>query len=258
MTQLVVPMAGLGSRFSAAGYQVSKPLLPIGEFMMFEIVISNLWHPSISKVVLISQRGAVPDGNLERIFTQLGVPIHNLEIDFVTEGPADSVSLARHLLDDQDSLVIANSDQYVDADLSTFFESLESNDRQHQILTMEADDPRWSFVELGAQGEVVRVREKEVISRFATVGIYGFATSLDFHVGLEDMRKSHDRTNGEFYVAPVYNYLGPHSETRITHLGKLGDVMHGLGVPADYEAFLKQGPVEKSLTKARQLFGGHY
>lgn len=255
MTQLVIPMAGLGSRFSAAGYKVSKPLLPIGEFRMFEIVISNLWHSSISRAVLISQRGAVPKDNLERISTQLGVPICNFEIDFLTEGPADSVSLARHLLSDQDPLVIANSDQYVDADLSSFFERLNSNSGQHLILTMEADDPRWSFVELDRNGMVSRVREKEVISKFATVGIYGFATALDFHLGMERMRELDDRTNGEFYVAPVYNHLTPGAETTISHLGPLGAVMHGLGVPGDYEAFLAKGPINRGLEVARKLFG---
>jgi dTDP-glucose pyrophosphorylase len=255
MTQLVIPMAGLGSRFSAAGYQVSKPLLPVGEYRMFEIVISNLWHSSISKIVIVSKKGAVSGKAIDKIATQLGVPVHNLEIDFVTEGPADSVSLARHFLNDQDPLVIANSDQYVDADLSFFFETLDSKSGQHLILTMEADDPRWSYVELDSMGQVSRVREKEVISKFATVGIYGFATALDFHLSMERMRQVDDRTNGEFYVAPLFNYLSPGAEIGISHLGDLGDVMHGLGVPEDYETFLSKGPLKKSLQIARELFG---
>ena len=244
MTQLVIPMAGMGSRFREAGYSLSKPLLPIGKFRMFEVVISNLWHESITKVILVSRRGAISQADTLRMGRELARPVHNVELDYLSEGPAASVELTSSLLNPEEPLVIANSDQYLDASLEPFYESLALG-TTHQILTMDASDARWSFVELDEQGFVSRVREKAVISNIATVGVYGFASAAQFLEGYGKMRLAQDRTNGEFYVAPIFNYFQKRS-TRIVHLGPLGGVMHGLGVPADYESFLSEGPLEKA------------
>ena len=253
MTQLVIPMAGLGSRFKEAGYSLSKPLLPMGKFRMFEVVISNLWHESITKVILVSRRGAITQADRVSMGRELARPVFNVELDSLSEGPAASVELTSPLLNPEEPLVVANSDQYLDASLAPFYSSLTTG-TTHQILTMDASDARWSFVELDEQNFVCRVREKEVISNIATVGVYGFASAAHFLDGYRRMRLANDRTNGEFYVAPIFNHLKKRS-TRIVHLGPLGRVMHGLGVPADYESFLSNGPLERACSIAEATLG---
>lgn len=73
-------------------------------------------------------------------------------------------------------------------------------------MTMKADNPKWSFVEM-RDGVVTRVVEKEVISDEATVGIYNFRQGSDFVSAARDMIRKNLRTNNEFYVAPAYNQL---------------------------------------------------
>lgn len=221
---------------------------------MFEVVLGNLWHQSISKVIFVSPKGTLKEDKVSLLTKRLKVPIRNFEIDHLTDGPASSVGLVRHLLDPKMPLVIANSDQYIDADLSPFFERLSQN-AGHLILTMEANDNRWSFVELDSTGRVITVREKEVISACATVGIYGFVTAADFFYGLEKMRVVDDRTNGELYVAPVFNYLMADKAIYTVHLGKLGEIMHGLGTPDDYEKFVSEGPLVSCLQNTRRHLG---
>ena len=75
------------------------------------------------------------------------------------------------------------------------------------IMTMTADDPKWSFVGLDGRRLVTRVVEKEVISNEATVGIYNFRRGSDFVRAAEQMIAKNLRVNNEFYVAPVYNEL---------------------------------------------------
>lgn len=253
MTQLVIPMAGLGSRFSEAGYKTSKPLLPVGDFRLFEVVVSNLWHHSISKLILVTRDGDLATEDTASLSSALGRPVHNFELPKLSDGPASSVALAASFLDPDEPLVIANSDQYIDADLSSFYERLEL-DNKNQIVTMEADDAKWSFVRVDGAQNVIEVKEKCVISNIATVGIYGFASARRFLEGFSSMERAGDRTNGELYVAPVFNYLSS-EETKIFHLGPLGDVMHGLGVPQDYEFFLQKGPYLKAVNSAKLKLG---
>lgn len=255
MTQLVIPMAGLGSRFTSQGFRVSKPFLPIGGYMMFEVVIANIWNEGLERIVLVSRQGAISASHISTMSRALGIPIYNLEVSKTTGGPACSVGLAAELLDEGKPLVIANSDQYLDEDFDGFHKSLTCENAEHQILVMNASDAKWSYVKLDTDEYVSEVREKRVISNLATVGIYGFANAASFLIGLQEMKNSNDRTNDEFYVAPVYNYLPGQTKTRVIQVGGFGTTMFGLGVPDDYRHFLKHGPVETAVRKTNKIFG---
>ena len=160
-------------------------------------------------------------------------------INGVTDGAACTVLKAKHYIDNNDALMIANSDQYVDVDINTYLMHMEQRRFDGIIMTMEADDPKWSFVGLSDTGIVTRVAEKEVISNDATVGIYNFARGRDFVAAAEGMIAAEERVNGEFYVAPVYNQrikLG--DKIGIYSIGRDRDGMYGLGTPIDLEDFL--------------------
>jgi len=239
--QIVLPMAGLGTRFAEAGYQVAKPLLPIHGEPMFKIVLANILSPRVKRVVIISRSEWNLTSEIEELNSKSGVEFHLIEIDHTTEGPAETVALAAPYLELDLPVVTANSDQYVHASIGDFFNALLEQGVAGTIMTMEDNDPKWSFVEVDSRGDAVKVREKEVISHQATVGIYGFKTALVLLESIKKMKEADDRVNGEFYVAPVYNYLISDGQ-RVTTFdtGPVENVMFGLGVPQDYEFFLKQ------------------
>lgn len=161
-----------------------------------------------------------------------------LQLDSVTEGAACTVLLARDLIDDG-PLMIANSDQYIDTPIDTYLAAGELKGVDGLIMTMTANDPKWSFVGLNVQGLVTRVVEKQVISNEATVGIYNFARGTDFVRGADRMIAANKRVNGEFYVAPVYEELiAEGARIAIMNVGREADGMYGLGVPADLDLFL--------------------
>jgi dTDP-glucose pyrophosphorylase len=135
--------------------------------------------------------------------------------------------------------MIANSDQYIDADIDEYLALMEAQALDGLIMTMKADDPKWSFVGLDPQGLVTHVVEKQVISDEATVGLYNFRRGRDFVAAARDMVRADARVNGEFYVAPVYNGLvAAGARVGIHCIGREGAGMHGLGIPADLQAFL--------------------
>ena len=234
--QLVVPMAGKGQRFAVAGYSGLKPLLPIHGQSMISVVLKNLYSEYLSDVILICQRETLETSNLRESLSWLDIPLTILCVDSITEGPADTVLRAKMAIKRDKPLVIANSDQFINGDLSKFYEETRNEDLGGVVLTMEDNDPKWSYARVDSFGHVIEVREKQVISNQATVGVYGFSRAEIAWGCFERMWQANDRTNNEFYVAPSYNYMEGR-KSKVLSLGTINDIMHGIGIPEDYEAF---------------------
>lgn len=239
MLNIVVPMAGAGSRFSKAGFKDPKPLIPIFGKPMIQLVVNNLTPLIEHRFIFICQRAHVAEYGLKEKLSAYAPGSILIEIDGLTEGAACTVLAAKPWIDNSDALMIANSDQYVDADIDTYLSQMSDQHLDGLIMTMTATDPKWSFAAVDPLGKVTRVVEKEPISSEATVGIYNFKHGKDFVQGAEEMIANNLRSNGEFYVAPVYNQL----IERELHIGvwnigdDAGNGMHGLGTPADLEIF---------------------
>lgn len=172
-----------------------------------------------------------------------------MKIDGLTEGAACTVLQAKYLIDSINPLMIVNSDQYVDCSIDNYLEKMRTDNLDGLIMTMEAKDPKWSFVGLESNNKyIARVAEKQVISNEATVGIYNFARGRDFVCAAEKMIIRNERVNGEFYVAPVYNILITENAYKagIFNVGKERNGMYGLGTPSDLDYFL-------STTVAKEL-----
>jgi len=143
------------------------------------------------------------------------------------------------LINNNNPLMIANSDQFVDININQYLDIVAEDVLDGLIMTMTADSPKWSYVGFDNSNNVNRVVEKKVISNEATVGIYNFAQGSDFVKAAETMIINNERVNGEFYVAPVYNVLiGNGNKIGIYNIGSVGSGMHGLGTPDDLESFL--------------------
>lgn len=256
MIQLVVPMAGLGSRFRTAGYTTPKPLIEVHGVEMYRLVISNLFSEQIDRIVLITPSSFQMKHLESSLSSCLGLEVSVVEVDGLTSGPATTVSLALDLLDLDMPLVVANSDQYVAFDPTSFYDALENSGDMGVILTMRDNDPKWSYAQLGSGGRVTRIVEKEVISDMATVGIYGFRSARDFLTAYEAMVESDFRVNGEFYVAPAYEFSPGFKSPGVSvfDLGPVGEVMFGLGIPQDLNAFIATDISKRASAKATELF----
>lgn len=239
MLNIVIPMAGRGSRFADAGYADPKPLIPVHGVPMIQLVIGNI-RPSVPhRFIFICQGAHVAAYGLRPKLEAWAPGCAIIELDGITEGAACTVLTARDLIDNGDPLMIANSDQWVDIAIDPYVDDMAQRGLDGLIMTMQADDPKWSFASLGSNGYVDRVVEKEVISSHATVGIYNFRRGQDFVRGAETMIARNLRVNNEFYVAPVYNMLIEEgARFGLYDIGAEGSGMYGLGIPSDLDAFL--------------------
>ncbi len=239
MLNIVLPIAGRGSRFAVAGYQQPKPLIPVHGEPMIAAVVRNVRPQSAHRFIFVALADHLAHAGMREALTLAAPGCVIVPVDRVTEGAACTVLLAKEFINSDDPLMLANSDQWVDLDIDDYLAAMGRQRADGLIMTMEADDPKWSFVGLDRNNFVTRVVEKEVISDEATVGIYNFRRGSDFVCAAERMIAKNLRVNNEFYVAPVYNeMIADGARIAIYNVGREGDGMYGLGIPSDLEEFL--------------------
>jgi NDP-sugar pyrophosphorylase family protein len=239
---IVVPMAGRGERFARLGYAKPKPLLPVLGHEMIRLVIANLRpasHPH--RFVFVCLQEHLERYPLATMLATWAPDARIVTVPGITSGAAATVLAAREHLASDDPLMIANCDQLVDLPIDRYLDRLTHDDLDGLIMTMPADDPKWSFVRRGPSGLVDEVAEKRVISREATVGIYNFKRGSDFCRAADAMIAKRIRTNGEYYVAPVYNEMIRTGMRIGAYELHPPAAMYGIGTPEDLAAFEREG-----------------
>lgn len=232
-------MAGHGSRFSRAGYLDPKPLIPICGKPMIQLVIENLTPKCPHQFIFICQQEHIVKYGLKDLLIKLAPRCEVIGINEVTKGAACTCLLAKKFINNEDSLMIANCDQYIETDISEYIDAIKIASSDGLIMTMKAHDDKWSFIKINEQQKVTLVVEKQKISDEATVGIYNFLHGKDFVSSAEKMIEKDLRVNGEFYVAPVYNEMIQSGMTiSFYNIGVVEEHMHGLGTPEDLKKFL--------------------
>ena len=240
-------MAGRGARFADAGYKDPKPLIDIHGKRMIEVVINNLTPICEHRFIFVCQKKHVLAYNLDAIFANACKNYEIVTINGFTEGAAITALKARAFFDNDAPLMIANSDQWVDLDINNYLQDMENRNLSGSMLTMKASDPKWSYAKVNGNGYVSEVVEKVVISDEATVGIYNFSKGSDFCYFADFMVKENIRSNGEFYVAPVYSYMADKGKLLgIYNVGEEANGMYGLGIPTDLNIFLSSEVVNKA------------
>jgi NDP-sugar pyrophosphorylase family protein len=238
MLNVVMPMAGRGKRFADAGFTDPKPLIPIHGRPMTEVVIANLRPSRPHRFVFLILREHAESFGFDRHLRSWAPECEIVFVDRVTEGAACTVLLARELIDNDEPLMIANCDQWVDVSIDDYLAAGDDPDVDGVIMTMWADHPKWSYVRFDGAGRICEVVEKQVVSNEATVGIYNYRRGRDFVCAANRMIARNLRVNNEFYVAPAYNeLLAEGYRLRVHNVGREYAGMYGLGTPEDLRIF---------------------
>lgn len=237
---IVVPMAGRGSRFQEAGYTFPKPLIEVKGKTMIEVVTNNLKPKCDYRFIFICQKEHYNNYDLYHILQNASNnKFEIIQLDGVTEGAACTVLTASQYIDNDNDLLIANADQFVELDINKFIADGRLRGRDGLIMTFKASHPKWSYARVNKDNRVIEVAEKKVISDKATVGIYYFKRGSDYVKAAQSMILKDIRYNNEFYVCPVYNELI--LEDKNIYTKNIGaEKMHGLGTPEDLNMFLKK------------------
>ncbi len=230
---ILIPAAGEGSRFRNVGWHKPKPLIDVAGKPMIQIVHNNVkhWYDGSDRFICIVRRDSPP------------MPFECMTVvcDKLTEGAACTTLLAKELINNDDPLLIANSDQFLEWDRERFWGDVISDEKSDGIVVcfehpMSLNDTKWSYARIDDETkEIQEIQEKKVISPYATVGLYYWRRGRDYVKYAEQMIAKNIRVNNEFYVAPVYNEaIQDGLKFKLHFCNKFW----GLGTPTDLTQFL--------------------
>jgi dTDP-glucose pyrophosphorylase len=229
---VLIPMAGAGIRFEQAGYTFPKPLIDIGGKPMIQVVVGNINVDAHH--IFICQKSHYEKYNLEHVLQLISPRCSIIQIDHITEGACCTTLLAKDIINNDEPLLIANSDQFVEWDSNEFLYSCNTDNIDGGILSFYSVHPKWSYAKTDENGFVTEVAEKKPISEHATVGIYFWKKGSDYVKYAEQMISKNVRVNNEFYVCPVFNEaIADGKKFKLFAVEK----MFGLGTPEDLKVF---------------------
>jgi len=232
---VLIPMAGAGSRFEKAGYTFPKPLIDVGNKPMIQVVVENLNIDA--NFIYVVQKSHREKYNLDTLLNLINPNCKIVEVDVMTEGAACTALFAKEHINNDMPLFIANSDQFVEWDSNEFMYKMNETNADGGIVTFKSTHPKWSFAKVNPEnGLVTEVAEKNPISEDATVGYYYWKHGSHFVKYAEEMIDKNIRVNNEFYVCPVFNQaILDNKEIRNFNVEK----MWGLGTPEDLNYYLE-------------------
>ena len=231
---VLIPMAGRGSRFADKGYVFPKPLIEVKGKPMIQLVIENL-NIDANYIFIVLQEH-IDKYNIDQMLKLIKPNCQIVVTDGITEGAACTTLLAKDLINNDEPLIIANSDQYIEWNPREIIYSFMNKNIDGGILTFSSTHPKWSYAKVNEEGYVTEVAEKKPISDHATVGLYFWKSGKDYVNSAEDMISKNIRVNGEFYVCPVYNEaIAKNKNIIIKEIEK----MWGIGTPEDLESFMR-------------------
>lgn len=231
---ILIPMAGAGSRFQHAGYTFPKPLIDVNGKPMIQVVVENLNIDA--NYIFIVQKQHREKYNLDTLLKLITPSCCVIEVDGITDGAARTTLLAKEYINNDFPLLVANSDQFIEWDSNSFMYKMIEQNLDGGIVTFHGVHPKWSFVKIDEYGYVTEVAEKNPISDIATAGIYYWSKGSDYVKYAEQMINNNIRTNNEFYVCPVFNEaINDGKKIKTFNIEK----MWGLGTPEDLKYFLK-------------------
>ncbi len=231
---VLIPMAGAGSRFSTAGYTFPKPLIEVNGKPMIQVVVENLNVEA--NYTFIVQKEHYEKYSLQYLLNLIAPNCNIVQVEGLTEGAACTTLLAKEFIDNDHPLLMANSDQFVEWNSNECLYAFNADGVDGGIVTFKATHPKWSYAKIGKDGFVSEVAEKKPISDNATVGIYFWKKGSDYVKYAEQMVQKNIRTNNEFYVCPVFNEaISDNKKIRVKEIEK----MWGIGTPEDLNYFLE-------------------
>lgn len=232
-----MPIAGAGKRFEKAGFTFPKPLIPITNFNgnpMIKVVIDNLKLDG--NYIFVCRKEHVDKFKLNVMLKTLIPNCKVLTVNYLTDGSACTCLLADEYINTEESLCIADCDHFPVWDSKDFQLTVNSGNINGCCVTFENYHPKFSYVKTNINGFITEIKEKEVISNRANVGVYYWKKGSDFIKYTKQMISKNIRVNNEFFVAPTFNEaIKDGKKIKEYYISKQWE----LGTPEDLDYFIK-------------------
>lgn len=232
MLNIVIPMAGMSSRFTRAGFTLPKYMLYLGDKSLFFLVMRGFenYFKTAHFIFICRDLFDTPGFIIEEC-NRLGLNDYYVHVlDKTTSGQAETVYLGVKDLASNESILVYNIDSIHEPMLLPEW----TGEVDGFLEVFEGSGTNWSYAKTEdgtAKTQVIETAEKSEISRFCSTGLYYFSQVSDFLMAYE--RSFDILVNGERYVAPLYNALIERGRIiKVNVIDKSGITF--CGVPEEY------------------------
>jgi dTDP-glucose pyrophosphorylase len=209
MLNILIPLAGSTVFFEGDDWQFPKPLIEINSVPMIQLLIENLNQIDLDKnfIFLLKDEDCTKFhlSEIIRLLTNNKCTI--IKIKGETKGALCSALLAIDHINNDDPLLISNGDQLFQNNLNQSISILFDQSVDGGCVVFESVHPRWSFVKVSNEMNIVEASEKRPISKNAIAGLYAFRRGQDFVEAAKEVIRKDSNINGTFYISSVINEL---------------------------------------------------
>jgi HAD superfamily hydrolase (TIGR01509 family) len=240
LVNVLIPMAGAGSRFHQAGYSVPKPLIKVFEKTMIRTSIDTLKLKGIDcNYIFVARRYKEQEHNdaLKKELLSIDPEANIVYVNELTEGSACTCLYAKYVMNKDLPLFIFNCDQvfnFSQRTVDTIYNVVNSN-LNGAVITWKDTNPKNSFCEVSENCLCYNFTEKQPVSDNALIGFHYWRKTSDFISSAEKMIEQKLKFNNEYYIAPTYNFLD-----KIVNIPITKDECYLIGTPADLDYYLEK------------------
>jgi len=211
---IIIPMAGEGKRFKNEGIKKPKFMIEVKNKTLFEWSLASLPTDISKKIIFIcldEHKKEFKVGEFIKNIMEKKYPKLKYELIYINEisgGQVETVLHAKHLVRPESSIMIFNIDtHFISSRLKSRVLTMKNRDVDGLLGCFESNDDNLSFIKLNKTGFVEEVKEKEVISEYASTGLYIFTNAEEFFEAGKQMIENNNKVKNEYYVSEIYNIL---------------------------------------------------
>lgn len=231
---IIIPMAGKGTRFSNSGFSLPKPLIKVATKEMYRHAVDCLPLEHATKLIFIIRRDKFCDlltAHIQEHYT------HNYNcsiviLDYETQGQAETILKSSSVLNVDQPTLIHNCDTHVSF---SFSESI-LKESDGGVVLFNSNEERWSYAKLNKEkNKIIDMQEKKVISSYASSGTYFFKDTSLLLQNIQIVINEKRLENNEYYLSTVYslmiknnNHITPLWSEQILCFGTPQDLVNSL------------------------------
>ena len=236
--KILIPMAGLGSRFKLENFATPKPLIRVDGKALVQHSIESLGLEGDYIFITRKFEDELFNQELSALLQSLRPNSLEICLSYTTRGATETCLAAASHINNDDELIITNCDQVLNWNPEAFLKLSRESGADGSVLTFESNEPRNSYAAVGDDMTISSIREKEVISKHALVGLHYWRRGRDFVASAERQVSAHDdRGKTECYISESYNFLIERGQ-RIRAVNTSSSSYTPLGTPKDVARYL--------------------